>query len=102
MTPVVGARGVSALYARTAHLTGQATPGSNVSHLGSPAEVDMTVPGSMITLQTAADAAAAAVALLQTFHQLLCSLIGWALTERLLRPVWATFMCGPSPAPTSP
>ena len=42
------------------------------------------------------DAAAAVNALLQAFHELLASLIGLSLTERLLRTVWAPSLALPS------
>ena len=47
-----------------------------------------------------ADAVAAATALLRAFHDLLASLIGQPLTERLLDPVWAP--PGPPPAQDIP
>jgi hypothetical protein len=46
--------------------------------------------------QSAADAALAGARLLRNFHDLLVTLIGPSLTERLLRSVWVNFMSGPS------
>ena len=41
-------------------------------------------------------------ALLQTFYELLASLVGPSLTERLLRSVWAHSSSGPPAQDTSP
>ena len=47
--------------------------------------------------QAAAEAAAGGTALFQSFHELLASLVGASLTDRLLRSVWA-HSSGASPA----
>ena len=39
---------------------------------------------------------------LQTFHELLATLVGPSLTERLLRSVWADSSSGPPAQDTSP
>jgi hypothetical protein len=45
--------------------------------------------------QDADEAAAIGGQLLQTFYELLTTLVGASLTERLLRSVWANFLGGP-------
>ena len=88
LTPIIGARGFAAVYQRSLFLT----PGS-LSAL-SPAQGDAEPADPFEALRLAllrlsgADARSANAALLQTFRDLLVSLIGSALTERLLRPVW--------------
>jgi hypothetical protein len=57
---------------------------------------------SLLARQTGADAAAAGALVLQTFHDLLASLVGPSLAERLLRPAWAILMSGPSAPDTLP
>lgn len=51
--------------------------------------------------QSSADAASAGSVLLQTFYDLLASLVGLSLTERLLRSVWANSSRGPPAQDTS-
>jgi hypothetical protein len=91
LSPIIGERGVAALYKRSLHLTCSAH-----SWLASVQE-HSAQPGDFAALRTAlaghprADAAAASAALLQTFLDLLTSLIGAALTEQLLASVGDTF-----------
>jgi hypothetical protein len=97
LSPIVGTRGVAALYRRSLHLTAATHPWITVQPEGLPPEMDLAGLRSMIAQQNSADAVAGSTALLQAFHDLLGSLIGAALTERLLRPVWAASSCGPPP-----
>jgi hypothetical protein len=95
LTPIVGARGVAALYQRSLHLVTQTH-----ACLGTLAEVGQTSLDtaplrSVLAQQAAGDAAIIGAAVLQTFYELLASLIGPSLTERLLRLVWAPFLSGP-------
>ena len=88
MAPILGVRGVSALYQRCVHLTR-----AHHRWLGDAAEVaqssiDLPALASAFTSQSPAEATAAAHALLHSFHDLLASLIGHALSARLLDPVW--------------
>jgi hypothetical protein len=55
-----------------------------------------------LATQSSAEAADANAAVLQTFHDLLTSLIGASLTERLLRPVWGSLTGGDAPQDTTP
>ena len=88
LSPIIGQTGVDALFKRSVHLTRSAHP-----CLATVLE-DTTQPDELVILQAvlarqiSATAVAANVALLQNFQDLLTSLIGWSLTERLLRPVW--------------
>lgn len=96
LTPILGPRGVAALYQRSLHLTRATHP-----WLAQPAEIaqpaiDLMALRTLFEQQDRTAAAAAATALLQSFHDLLASLIGHPLTERLLGPVWAH-----SPGPTA-
>jgi hypothetical protein len=89
LAPIIGPRGVAALYKRSLYLTGGAHPWLAGLHEGTPTTMDLAALKSVIAQQSSADAAVGGNALLQTFHQLLASLVGPSLTERLLRPVWA-------------
>ena len=68
---------------------------------GVPTAMDVAALTGALEAQTAADAATAGTLLLQTFHELLTTLVGPSLTERLLRPVWAVFLSGPSAKDTT-
>jgi hypothetical protein len=92
LTPIIGKRGVAALYGRSVHLARQAHPWLASAEAGAPATMDLGVLVSMLSAQTAAEAAAGGGRLLHAFHELLTNLIGASLTERLLRSVWARFL----------
>jgi hypothetical protein len=89
LTPIIGSKGVAALYKRSLHLASSAHPWLAVLRGGDPTVMDLGALKSVVTQQTGALAALGANALLQTFYQVLGSLIGPSLTERLLRSVWA-------------
>ena len=100
--PVIGHRGVAALYNRSLHLTAVAYPWLAIDQPAVPAAIDPSGLRSALVEQTAAEAAAGGSALFLTFHELLASLVGASLTDRLLRSVW-TRTSGDSPAQdTSP
>jgi len=88
LAPIIGRRGVAALYKRSLHLTRSTHPclAMVFDEPFEPGEFDML--NTVLTQQSSAEATAANCALLQTFHDLLINLIGGALTERLLRTVW--------------
>jgi len=92
LSPIIGARGVAALCNRSVHVARQSYPWLAGLEAGSQATMDVDSLTSLISQQTPSDAAAAGGLLLQTFHELLASLIGGSLTERLLRSVWIPFL----------
>ena len=89
LSPIIGQGGVTALYKRSLYLSRGDHP-----WLAAAAE-DVLQPDDFATLhralakQTSVNAAAANGALLTTFSDLLTSLIGASLTERLLQSVWS-------------
>jgi hypothetical protein len=83
LTPIIGAHGVAALIKRSLHLSRAAHPALSTVEIGPSA--DFSGLREALSNHSSAVAAAANAALLNTFHGLLCSLIGDALTERLLR-----------------
>jgi len=95
--PIIGHRGVAALYNRSLHLTAAAYPWLAIGHQGVPAAVDAQALRAALVQQAAAEAAGGGVALFQSFHDLLASLVGAPLTDRLLHSVWARSP-GASPA----
>jgi hypothetical protein len=91
--PIIGQRGVAALYNRTLHLTAVAYPWLAIDQPAVPAVMDPSGLRAALVQQ----AAAGGNALFQTFHELLASLVGASLTDRLLRSVWTHSSTG-SPA----
>lgn len=102
LSPIVGQRGVAMLCKRSLFLIGPAHPWLTGMHEGIQTTVDLAALESAFAQQNSTEAAAAGGAFLQTFRDLLASLVGPALTEQLLRPVWAHFPSGPSAQDTSP
>ena len=97
LCPIIGHRGVAALYNRALHLTAGAHPCLASCDQGVLAALDTAALKAVLAKQAPAQSAAAAGALFQSFHALLASLVGHTLTERLLRSVSAQ-SAGPSPA----
>jgi hypothetical protein len=102
LTPILGVRGVAALYQRTLHLTR-----ARHAWLAEPLEVaqpaiDLVALQAAFVRRDRDEAAAAATALLQSFHDLLASLIGLPLCERLLDPVWAHSLRRPTAQDSTP
>jgi len=89
LSPVLGSRGVAALYRRSLHVTGAAHPWLARLNECAGGELDLAALESVFAQQSVVDATAGGNALLQTFYQLLASLIGAPLTERMLRSVWS-------------
>ena len=85
LAPIIGSKAVAALYKRSLHLTGRTHAWLAGAHEGAQAAIDLEALKSVVARQSNADAALGSSALLQTFNQLLSSLIGRSLTERLLR-----------------
>lgn len=93
LTPVIGARGVDVIFRRSLYLTGKTFP-----WLASDEEQVESAPllarlKACLAGRNPDDAAEAGYTLLATFIELLTTLIGESLTERLLSPLWAV----PSP-----
>ena len=89
--PVIGKGGVAALYGRSLYLSASSHPWLGGLHAGDGSPMDLAALQSILAQQDAAAATAAGLAVLQTFHGLLASLVGPSLTERLLRSVWTRF-----------
>lgn len=102
LAPVIGVRGVAALYKRSLHLTAKAHPWLAAAQVGnSLAEIDLASLGTECGKRSSAEVAAAGAALLLSFHELVGSLIGPSLSGQLLGEVWVRFFSG-SPAQDPP
>ncbi|WP_241093565.1 hypothetical protein [Xanthomonas sp.] len=105
LTPILGARGVAALFKRALFLTKDRYPWleeafAAIEASGGRSAADLF--GLVLGRQSAASAAAGGAAFLSTFHAVLVSMIGPTLTERLLLSVWTTFSSGPPAQDISP
>jgi hypothetical protein len=101
LSPIIGKGGVAALYRRTLHLVGPAHPWL-VSSDSSRTEIDAIALGALLAERSAAEAAKAGGTLLQTFSDVLVSLVGDSLGYRLLQPVWDSFPVSHALPDTSP
>jgi hypothetical protein len=102
LAPVIGRRGVLALYGRSIHLSAAAHPWLETAQPLGASVLDVAGLRSVLEQQAPPDAAAGGAAVLRNFHDLLASLVGPSLTERMLRPVWAPFLGTSPPLDTSP
>ena len=87
LTPIVGARGFAALYGRSQYLTNRNFPWIGQPPDGVPTAADLDALRSVLAAQNAATGMRGGMALLEAFHSLLVSMLGAALTERLLADV---------------
>lgn len=92
--PIIGQRGVAALYQRSLHLTSRSYPWLASSHEANHTSIDFMHLKALLERQQCADLIAGGAALFKTFHELLVSLVGPSLTERLLRSVGANLFSG--------
>lgn len=95
LAPIIGRRGVSALFHRSLNLAAQRHAWLAEVSANTQESPDLAGLGSALARQTRRDAAAAASALFEAFHGLLASLIGPSLTGRLLRTSWVHFSTEP-------
>jgi hypothetical protein len=100
--PVIGKRGVAALFNRSLHLAAGGAPWLAAGHAGSLMAMNTDVVKANMASRPAEDAVRGGVAHLQSFHGLLTSLVGPMLTERLLRSVWTAPSVAQPPQDTAP
>jgi hypothetical protein len=101
LTPIVGPRGFAALYKRSVYVTGRAHPWLIPVHDNALASVNLSDLSAVFKQQSSLAAKAGAAMLFNTFHDLLVSMVGPSLTERLLRSVWADASGGPTAKDTT-
>ncbi|HEV7778074.1 MAG TPA: hypothetical protein VGO76_14490 [Luteibacter sp.] len=88
LRPILGQRGVAMLYKRSLFLTGAAHGWLPRVAEVLPAALDLAPLQAALMQQGNTVALDGGSALLRTFYELLSSLVGPSLTERLLRPIW--------------
>jgi hypothetical protein len=87
LSPIIGQSGVAALFKRSIQLTQHAHPSLEAVLDDSPQSAEPAHLQAVLARLTPADALAANAALLQTFENLLATLIDTTLTKRLLHSV---------------
>lgn len=95
LCPIIGQRGVAALYQRCFHLAGRKYPWLVSSLEGAQTSIDYAHLKTLLTPRSCAELIAGGGLLFKTFYELLVSLVGPSLTERLLRSVGAHLFSGP-------
>lgn len=102
LTPIIGSRGVAALYKRSLYLTAQAHPALLGLQEQVLAEMDPSPLMTALTPLSDAEAARVGGALLIAFYELIGSLVGLSLTERLLRSLWDRPLSDPPASEPTP
>jgi hypothetical protein len=88
LTPIIGQQGVVALYRRSIHLCASNHPRLAGTYDSVQSTLDLIALKSVLVEQSETDALFFGEVLLNTFYELLTTLIGPSLTARLLRDVW--------------
>ncbi|HWI77762.1 MAG TPA: hypothetical protein VNS31_01090 [Ramlibacter sp.] len=94
LTPVIGRRGVGALFERSLYLARTRYPWLAAVPENIEARKDLAALTAVLQQQESAVAAAGGGAHLEALHELLGSLIGQSLAERLLRSTWSNPLTG--------
>jgi len=100
--PIIGRRGVTALFRRSAHVSAAHSAFLATLAEGEPDRVPRDRLVSLFSGQTAGAALDGGSLLLNSFRDLLSTLIGAGLTERLLQSVWSPPPSGPSAQDSPP
>ena len=87
LAPIIGKRGMTALFNRSLHVTGQTYPWLADVIVRNQTAMDVESLRTALACRTSAEASAYGLLLLKTVTDLLASLVGPSLTERLLRSV---------------
>lgn len=101
LTPIIGPKGVAALYRRSLLLCSSAHPPFADAFNTLVAGMDLDTFRALLLTLDAAHAASLSEQLLTTFYELLATLIGRSLAARLLLDVWGHSLSGPAPQDTS-
>jgi hypothetical protein len=102
LRPILGQHGVAALYKRSLHLCCPDRPWLAGVQEGLATAMDLDALQAAFAGQDNASAASAGGDLLQTFQDLLTSLVGPSLAERLLQSVWTSSSSGEPAQDLSP
>jgi hypothetical protein len=101
LAPVIGSKGVAALYGRSLYLTIPGHPWLAALYKKGDTPMDLGQLRTVLAQQDSGAAAAGGGAHLQALHELLASLIGPSLTDQLLRAAWDNPFDRPAPEDSS-
>jgi hypothetical protein len=90
LSPIIGHSGFAALFKRSVHLASGACPDLARATEQTADVATFSALHDVLAQLSSAEAARANGALLQTFQDVLDTLIGAPLTARLLQPIWDT------------
>lgn len=96
IAPVIGARGVVALYKRSLYLARSQHPWMVPVQEDADMETALAALQTLLMNQESSTAAAGGAAHLQIFYVVLSSLIGSSLSDSLLRSIWENSTNGPA------
>lgn len=102
LSPILGSKGVAALYERSLYLSAPGHPWLAAIQAKDDAPLDLAGLRKALAQQDSLAAAAGGGAHLQALHELLASLIGHSLTSQLLRAAWDNPFDRPAPEDLSP
>jgi len=88
LTPVIGVRGVDVIFRRSLYLASKDFPWLAPGEEHGDSAALLAGLKARLAVRDAEDAAEAACTLMATFLELLTTLIGESLTDRLMSPVW--------------
>lgn len=92
LIPIIGPKGVAALYRRSLYLCTSTHPRLAGTYESLVVAMDLIELKSLLVQQNQADAIFFGEELLKAFYELLATLIGPLLTARLLRAVWENYL----------
>ncbi|MDB5984129.1 MAG: hypothetical protein JWQ69_5144 [Pseudomonas sp.] len=102
LIPIIGPKGVAALYRRSLYLCTSLHPRLAGTYESLVVAMDLMELKSLLVQQNQADAIFFGEELLKAFFELLATLIGPSLTARLLRAVWENSLSDTSAQDISP
>ncbi len=94
LRPILGQRGVASLYRRSLHLAAMDHPWLADMQGAKHTALDLPSLQAAFAQQDSGTASTVGGDLLQTFYELLASLVGTSLTDQLLRPIWTNSSSG--------
>lgn len=97
LSPIIGERGVTALYDRSLGLSTLSTPWLTRVRSTSRTEMDLAALHAVLLEHGVAEAAHVGTALFLSCQGLLSGLLGAALADRLLGPVWKRHCAAAAP-----
>lgn len=101
LTPIIGKRGMTALFERALHLAGVPHAWFEETRDSATDTPAFSTLATALQDQPESEAIASMATLFEAFDRLLVGLIGESLTERLLQPIWALPSAGTTVQDTS-